>query len=84
MHLQSGFVLLIVDNLFKKHNNYNVTSVNNIRCLILQSSQVPTTITEGSSSYESSDVERNDFIENDESDEVSGNTCTYIALAADV
>ena len=39
--------------------------------LMLQGSWVPSTIPEGSSSYESSDNERNDFVENDESSEVS-------------
>ena len=38
---------------------------------ILQGSGIPSTITEGSSSYESSDGERIDHVEYDESDEVS-------------
>ena len=39
---------------------------------MLQSKQIPSTIIEGSSSYDSSDVERTNFVQNDELDEVSG------------
>ena len=38
---------------------------------LIQSNQIPATITEGSSSYDSSDADRTDLAENDKSDEVS-------------
>ena len=62
MNLQSALVSLSSSNVAK---NLNVL-------LILQKSQIPATITECSSSYESSDTERYEVIENEESDEVSG------------
>ena len=66
--------------LYKYKTVYFLHSIANVvyyALQILQSSQIPTTITEGSSSYDSSDAERTDLVGNDESDEVSGDIPCY-------